>query len=59
MEWQNDEECEKLLLRVIEALPRLKGYRLTEAQKAFIEKFEQIVEGQKRQVRLVVEEVVE
>jgi hypothetical protein len=59
MVWEeNDEECEKLLLRVIEALPRLKQYRLSQAQKAFIERFEEMVEHEKRQASLMASEVV-
>ena len=35
MEWRDDEE---LLQAIIEALPRLKQYKLSEPQRAFVER---------------------
>jgi hypothetical protein len=54
-----DEECEQLLLRVIEALPRLKQYRLSLAQKAFTQKFEELIEQEKNRSSLVSNQVVQ
>lgn len=47
MEWQQDED-EELFRSVIDALPRLKQYRLSESQRVFIERIEKmkIVEQQ-------------
>ena len=41
MPWEDEEE-EKLLRELIEALPRLKQYHLTEAERVFVEKLEEM-----------------
>jgi hypothetical protein len=41
MGWEQDED-EELLQKVIEALPRLKQYRLSEPQRAFLERIERM-----------------
>ncbi len=55
MVWEG-EEGEELLGGLIEALPRLRQYRLSEAQRVFIEKLEEmkrrVAEGQVRQLNL-------
>ena len=49
------EEEEKILAKLFEALPRLKQYHLTEAQRVFVEKLEEMkrkVEEQTSQIQL-------
>jgi hypothetical protein len=58
MEWDIDKNEEELLREVIEALPRLKQYRLSGAQKIFVEKLERIVEQAKREASLSVNEMI-
>jgi predicted KAP-like P-loop ATPase len=42
MTWERDENEEELLARLIEALPRLKQYHLSEPQKVFVEMLEKM-----------------
>ena len=49
------EEEKKLLIELFEALPRLRQYRLTEAQRVFVEKLDAMnseVEEQMSQIQL-------
>lgn len=40
MAWEGEEE--KFLMQLFEALPRLRQYRLTDAQRVFVEKLEEM-----------------
>ena len=54
MEWQQEDDVE-LLQKVIETLPRLKQYKLSEPQRVFVEKLEEMkqkVEEQMSQIQL-------
>jgi hypothetical protein len=50
MEWERSDD-EELLLKVIEALPRLRKYRLSGPQMAFIERIEKMQVAQSQAQR--------
>jgi hypothetical protein len=59
MEWDLGKNEEELLREVIEALPRLKQYRLSGAQRVFVEKLERIVEQVKQEESLNMNEMIQ
>lgn len=56
-EWEREEE--ELIHDVVDTLPRLKQYRLSEPQKVFLEKLEGMVEQATKRASLAINETIQ